>query len=350
MTSRSELHRDSAASPRRSIRRLAVVAAAALALVGAAPLGAAGASAASTVPTDGLLAEYVFDQTAGSTVPNRVTGGAAASVVNGDDTLWTGSSLVLAGGAKTSPTANWVRLPDDILSGKTSATVTIETKLDASMKNSWNFLWNIGSDSTTQYYFASVRDNPRTSITATGGGGEVNARAGTALDPDRWYSLTSVIDGAAGHITFYVDGVQVARTNTALTPASVTNQALNAIGRAPYPDPMYKGEVSTFRVYDRALSAQEVQDVSLADAALHAASHQEAAQAVVDGVAAVSIDEPTTILPTYGGRVSWTSDDPAIEVGADGATVTVDQPAAGEPPLTASLTATATVRAATASR
>nr|WP_262926868.1 LamG domain-containing protein [Microbacterium sp. MF43] len=181
------------------------------------------------------MAEYIFDQTSGASIPNRVSGGAAATVINGTDSQWTGSSLVLAGGAKTSPTANWVRLPDNILSGKTSATVTIETKLDATMKNNWNFLWNIGSDSTTQYYFASVRDNPRTAITAAGGGGEVNARSGTALDANRWYSLTSVIDGAAGHITFYVDGVQVARTNTALTPASLTNQTLNAIGRAPTP-------------------------------------------------------------------------------------------------------------------
>nr|BFF10146.1 hypothetical protein GCM10025699_14490 [Microbacterium flavescens] len=258
--------------------------------------------------------------------------------------------LVFAGGAKTSTTANWVELPDDVLAGETSATVTIETKLDPTMKNNWNFLWNIGSNSTTQYYFASVRDNPRTSITTGGGGGEVNARSGTALDANRWYSLTSVIDGAAGHITFYVDGERVARTNTALTPASITDQTLNAIGRAPYPDPMYKGEVSSFRIYDRALSASEVADVSVADAAIHAASHQQAAQTIADGVAGVTFDEPVATLPTYGGRVSWSSEDPSIEIGEDGVTATASQPAAGEPALQTTLTATATVRGATATR
>ena len=341
-----------AAPPRRRARTLLASAVGAALIVSAlAPLGAtAAAGAAAAAPTTGLLAEYVFDQTSGASIPNRVGGGAAATVVNGTDSQWTGSSLVFAGGAKTSPTANWVRLPDNILSGKTSATVTIETKLDATMKNNWNFLWNIGSDSTTQYYFASVRDNPRTSITASGGGGEVNARSGTALDANRWYSLTSVIDGAAGHITFYVDGVQVARTNTALTPASITNQTLNAIGRAPYPDPMYKGEVSTFRVYDRALTAAEVNDVSVTDAAIHAASFQQAAQTLADSVAAVGFDEPTTTLPTYGGRVSWTSSDPAITIAADGVTATAAQPAAGEPALQTTLTATATVRGATATK
>ncbi|MCW3493425.1 LamG-like jellyroll fold domain-containing protein [Microbacterium sp. SSM24] len=344
---RSAARTDRSRGPRRLLASLVGAAFVATALV---PVGAAAAvGAAPAAPTTGLLAEYLFDQTAGSSIPNRVSGGAAATVVNGTDSQWTGSSLVFAGGAKTSASANWVRLPDDILAGRTSATVTIETKLDATMKNSWHFLWNIGSDSTTQYYFASVRDNPRTSITATGGGGEVNARSGSALDANRWYSLTSVIDGAAGHITFYVDGVQVARTNTALTPASI-GQTLNAIGRAPYPDPMYKGEVSTFRVYDRALTAAEVADVSTADAAIHASSFQQAAQTVADSVAAVTFDEATTTLPTYGGRVSWSSSDPAIEIGADGVTATADQPATGQAPVETTLTATATVRGATATR
>ncbi|WP_214465279.1 LamG-like jellyroll fold domain-containing protein [Microbacterium flavescens] len=334
--------------PRTAVAALVGASLIATALVPLAAPAAAGASAAA--PTSGLLAEYLFDQTSGSSIPNRVDGGAPATVVNGTDAQWTGSSLVFAGGAKTSTTANWVELPDDVLAGETSATVTIETKLDPTMKNNWNFLWNIGSNSTTQYYFASVRDNPRTSITTGGGGGEVNARSGTALDANRWYSLTSVIDGAAGHITFYVDGERVARTNTALTPASITDQTLNAIGRAPYPDPMYKGEVSSFRIYDRALSASEVADVSVADAAIHAASHQQAAQTIADGVAGVTFDEPVATLPTYGGRVSWSSEDPSIEIGEDGVTATASQPAAGEPALQTTLTATATVRGATATR
>lgn len=327
---------------------LAAAIGAALVITALAPAASAPAAEPAGAPTSGLVVDYRFDQTTGASIPNRVVGGAAATVVNGTNAQWTGSSLIFAGGAKTSSAANWVRLPDNVLSGKASATVTIETKLDASMKNNWNFLWNIGSDSTTQYYFASVRDNPRTSITTAGGGGEVNARSGTALSAGRWYSLTSVIDGAAGRITFYVDGEQVASTATALTPASITNQTLNAIGRAPYPDPMYKGEVSAFRVYDRALTAAEVGDVSVADASLHASAHQQAAQTVADGIAALTLDEPVTTLPNYGGRVTWSSSDPAITV--DGLKATVAQPAAGTPALSTTLTATATVRGATASR
>lgn len=338
-----------APTARRRSPLLGVMTGAALLLSGLVPVAAAPAAADTAIPSAGLRAEYVFDETAGASVPNTApTALGAATVVNGTDALWTGSSLVFTGGAKTSPTASWVRLPNDVLSGARSATVTIETKLDASMKNNWNFLWNIGSDSPTQSYFASVRDNPRTVITTNGGGGEVNARSGSALSADRWYSLTSVID--SGRLTFFVDGVQVASTPTSLTPADITAQTLNAIGRAPYPDPMYKGEVSTFRVYDRALSATEVTQVSNADAAIHTDAHRQAAQSVLDAVQPVTIDERTTILPGYGGRVTWTSADPAVRIAADGTTVTADQPATGAPARTTTLTATAGVRGVTATR
>ena len=42
--------------------------------------------------------------------------------------------------------------PNGILAGKTSASVTTEVKIDASMKSTFNFLWNVGNDSPTSYF------------------------------------------------------------------------------------------------------------------------------------------------------------------------------------------------------
>ncbi|MFC4555780.1 LamG-like jellyroll fold domain-containing protein [Georgenia faecalis] len=319
----------------------------------AAPAGAAAPTAvAAAAPDDGLVAEYLFTQQAGATVPNTVSGPGAvgdARVVNGSDALWTGDSLRFTGGAKTSPTASWVELPDNLLAGERSATITTEVSIAASMKNTFNFLWNIGNDANQAYYFVSVRDTPRTAITTSSGGGEVNARAGAGLDAGRWYSLTSVIDGEAGTISFYVDGVRVASAPTTLTPASITDQSLNTIGRSPWPDPMFAGEVSTFRVYDRALSADEVRDVSEADALLHEESFAAAARAVLDDVAPVTVSDSTTVLPDYDGVVRWASASEGLVVAADGRTLTAVQPAPGEPAAQGTLVATATVRGATAS-
>ncbi|WP_162236972.1 LamG-like jellyroll fold domain-containing protein [Agreia sp. Leaf283] len=310
------------------------------------------APASAAAPGDGLIGEYLFTQTTGNAVPNTATGAgsvAGATVVNGTDAQWTGNSLVFTGGAKNSA-ANWVELPDGILAGKTSATITTEAKIDESMKTANHFLWNIGNDTNAAYWFATARDTTRTAITTTSGGGEVNARATSALDANRWYSLTSVIDGASGTITYYVDGTRVGQADTALTPASITDQSLNTIGRSPWPDPFYKGEVAAFRVYDRALTADEVDAVSDEDALAHADSIGAAAQALVDGIEPVTIDDSSLVLPASGGSVSWASNTAGIAIAADGVTATAVQPAAGEPALTGTLTATATVRGITASK
>ncbi|QHC60198.1 LamG-like jellyroll fold domain-containing protein [Rathayibacter sp. VKM Ac-2760] len=338
-------------TPTRRAPLRAALAALGLGAVLAAGLVAPTATAAdATVPTAGLLADYRFSQTTGTTVPNSAGGAVgAARVVNGTDALWTGTSLRLTGGAKTSA-APWVELPDDLLKGKTSGTVTVETRADASMLSSFHFLWNLGSDSTSQYWFASVRDKVRTAITTTGGGGENNARGASGIAADRWYSLTSVIDGGAGTISFYVDGTRVASAPTALRPASVADQSLNTIGRAPYPDPFYKGEVSTFRVYDRALTGEEVATVSSVDAKLHASSFAPLTAAVLDGVAPLTIDDSTTNLPDYGGTVTWASSDPTLRISADGRTLAADRPAAGQAARTSSLTATASIRGVAQSR
>ncbi|MFK4762705.1 LamG-like jellyroll fold domain-containing protein [Microbacterium sp. ZW T5_45] len=303
-------------------------------------------------PRGGLLAEYLFTQTTGTAVANTAgTALGSATVVNGTDALWTGDSLTLTGGAKTSTTADWVRLPDGLLAGEDSATVTIETKFAPAMLSSWHFLWNIGSDSTSSYYFASVRDLPRTAITTSGNTGEKNARGPAALTADRWYSITSVIDGAADTLSLYVDGQLLGTTSTTLTPASIAAQTVNAIGRAPYPDPFYQGEVSTFRVYDRALSASEVGDVSTADAELHADAFAAYAQAAVDGLSPLTLDDAAATLPgSASAAITWSSATPDISVSDDGRTATVRQPAAGSDAVHTTLTATAEVRGVTVSR
>lgn len=309
----------------------------------------AAVAAEAQIPTAGLLADYRFTQASGASVPNWAGGAVGpARVVNGTDALWTGDSLRLTGGAKTSA-APWVELPDDLLKGRSSATVTIETRADASMLTDFHFLWNIGSDSTSQYWFASVRDKVRTAITTGGGGAENNARSASGIAADRWYSLTSVIDGAAGTIAFFVDGVRVASAPTALRPSSVADQSLNTIGRAPYPDPFYRGEVAGFRVYDRALSAQEVVDVSTVDAKAHAATFAPLVAGVLGSVQPVTVDDSTTTLPDYGSAVTWSSSDPTLRI-ADGRTLTADRPAAGQPARTSALTATASIRGVSSTR
>ncbi len=323
----------------------------ALVAIGAMVLGLGVSSAQAAVPGDGLVAEYLFDLASGAEVPNTAPDAVlgAATVRNVQPADWTGTSLTLRGGAKTS-TGNWVELPDDILSGKQSATVTAEVKASAAMLTGFHFLWNIGNESSaTEYFFASLNCGssraPLVGIKA--GGVEQLVQSGSCgLAANQWVNVTSVVDGAAGTASLYIDGVRVAQGSVAATPADIVDQSLNAIGRAPWPDPLFQGAISSFRVYDRALSSAEVADVSAADAQANAAELQAQAQAIIDGLGVTDRETSTDIdLPTANGRVTWTSSDPAV-VSASGL---VTAPLSGQPAVEVELTATTSVRGLSAS-
>lgn len=318
----------------------------ALVAVGAMILGLGVSSAQAAVPEDGLIAEYVFDVATGSSVPNTAPDAAlgAATIRNVQASDWTGSSLTMRGGAKTS-TGNWVELPAGILAGQASATVVAEVKASAAMLNGFHFLWNIGNESSaTEYFFASLNcgsgRSPLVGIKA--GGVEQLVQSGSCgVTANQWVNVTSVIDGATGIASLYLDGVRVGQGAVRATPADILDQSLNTIGRAPWPDPLFQGALSAFRVYDRALSASEIAEVSAADAQVHAVELQAQARALLDGLGLVDRETSTDIdLPTAAGRVTWTSSDPSV-VAADG---TVNPPLAGEPAAQVELTATASVR------
>lgn len=333
---------------RMSRRRRAAVAVAALSSV---VLGSGVMSAQAAVPENDLVVEYVFDQASGAEVPNTApTDLGPATVRNVRDTDWTGTSLTMRGGAKTS-SGNWVELPDDLLTGATSATVTAEVKASAAMLNGFHFLWNIGNESSaTEYFFASLNCGsgraPLVGLKA--GGAERLVQSGSCgLSADQWVNVATVVDGDAGTASLYLDGTRVAHGAMDFTPGDVVDQSLNTIGRAPWPDPLFQGAISAFRVYDRALTGEELTEVAATDVEAHAEELRAQAEAVLAGLDIADVETSTDIdLPTAGGRVTWTSSDPAV-VAPDGA---VNPPLAGEEPVVVELTATASVRGISASR
>ncbi|MET2010676.1 family 43 glycosylhydrolase [Microbacterium chocolatum] len=322
---------------------LVVVAAAVTALV--AGLGGT-ASATAAIPSTGLVASYDFRQSAGSSVPN-VAGGSgvgAATVRNLQPSDWTGSALTLRGGAKTS-TGNWVELPDDLLAAATSATVVAEVRASQAMLDGFHFLWNIGGESAaTEYFFSSLNcGSGRSPLIGlkTAGVERLVSRGSCGVGADEWVNVASVVDGDTGRAALYLDGVRVAEGAMIGTPADVADQSLNTIGRAPWPDPLFQGAISSFHVYDRALPASEIMELSLTDAEPHVEHLRARAQQLLDGLELSDLTTSTDIdLPTSAGRVAWESSAPDV-VAPDG---TVDAPLAGSAPVEVTLTAIAAVR------
>ncbi|WP_272434162.1 immunoglobulin-like domain-containing protein [Actinomyces sp. B33] len=331
--------------------RTGIVAAALAGLVGTGLIAvpAAPATAATTDP----IAEYLFTSapadstTIKNTAPDATVGD--ARVRNGAARHWTDSSLLLTGGSKTG-SGTWVELPDDLLKGSEQATVQMEVKADAPMLNAFHFLWNIGNDSSdTEYFFSSLNcgNGRRPLVGIKASGREELVQAGSCgVSADQWISVTSVVEDSTASL--YIDGVRVASGPVSATPAKIADQSLNAIGRSPWPDPLFSGAVSSFRVWNRGLSADEIADLSARDATLHETAITARAQAILDGLTmpSGSIDADFVTLPTASGAVAWTSSAPEV-IAPTGAVV---RPSLGAEPVQVDLTATATVRGLSATR
>jgi hypothetical protein len=293
---------------------------------------------------DGLVARYLFDEASGGVAANTADGSAAAgdpldAVIRNFDPAHRSEPGVLqfVGGAKTS-TGNWVELPDGLLQNATSASISIDVRADPAMLTSNHFLWNIGNDATQNYWFANVR-GPRSAITVGSAAGEKNGTA-YAVTANRWHSLTAVIDADADTLTFYTDGQRSGVVTTTLTPADIT-QTLNTIGRAPWPDTLFKGAVGAFHVYDRALADDEVVALSERDAVEHSASLRAAADAKLAAIDLGDTSAVTSDLDLFTLReISWSSSDEAVVTDAGDVT----RPAPGSGAATVTLAANARVR------
>ena len=75
-----------------------------------------------------------------------------------------------------------------------------------------------------------------------------------------WSQLAVTLSGTTA--TLYVNGAAAA-TNTSMTlnPSSLGATTQNYIGKSQWPDPYLSGTVDEFQVYNRALSAAEVQSL-----------------------------------------------------------------------------------------
>lgn len=301
-------------------------------------VGVTGPVAAHATEPASLVASYDFSETGGTALRDVSGAGRDAGVVGGE--AWRGGYMQFTG-------ANHVKLPDGLLAGRSAATIVIETSPTALSGN--KFLWNVGGSgdsSTGQFFIQPVA--PRVAISKTNWSGEQSVTSPTKLAQGRWQSVAATIaknpDGATSTLSLYIDGALVAqKADSTVALSDLTTHTMNFIGKSAYNgDTLYQGGVSAFRVYDEALSAADIATASATDAAATAREVANAIDLAAANVQDLSQVESDLVLPTAGG-VTWTSQ-PAGIVAADGQ---VTRPAAD---TTVTLTATATVRAQTATK
>jgi Concanavalin A-like lectin/glucanases superfamily len=209
----------------------------------------------------GLVAYYPFDETSGTTSVDASGNGHTATMLGA-----TFSSGLLGNAATMNGTNQYVSLPTGIVSGLTSFSIATWVRLTTSPPYTFPFDFGTG---TTAYMFLTPNSSAGTlrfGITTSGNANEQVVNA-PALPTGNWQHVCITLTFGASNSTsvLYVNGGQVGQNAAmTLTPNSLGNTTQNWIGRSEFPaDPYLNGQIDNFRIYSRALSALEVQQLFL---------------------------------------------------------------------------------------
>jgi hypothetical protein len=205
--------------------------------------------------TAGAIAHYTFDGNlndstgygAGTITGNRVDNSGGTITYSNDSV--SGQSAVFNG-------TSGIRLPNGLISGN-SYSVSMSVYLEqgaqyttaffgASTKDSWISLVPRGPGSAQPTMLWSGSDL---------GTGWYDANTNTQIATGKWVNLTFTVNN--GTIVVYVDGI-AKFTGTNFPNVFTSDNAVFALGVNYWNDPL-KGKIDELQVYDRALTADEVQ-------------------------------------------------------------------------------------------
>lgn len=313
----------------------AVLAAAALVLG-----GLAASAPAQAAIDDGLVLKYNLTEPTGA-VAEDTSGNGRNGVISGDASRLGGEGLQLGG------TNGHVRLPNDVMRGLDSITVSTDVKL-ASDQAAPYFIWGLGNtaNGVGNGYLFTTGNSYRTSIASGNWSTEQTASAGRDLARGAWKTITYTLAG--GTAVLYEDGVEVARkSGVTITPGSIGGgtTTANYLGRSVYSGDKYlKGQVRDFRIYNRALSAAEVRDLGYISPEERVALDLQ--DLSLGDTTAITGDLKLPLTGPNGSVYTWSSSNEAT-ISSAGA---VTRPAYGTGNADVTLTATATSGEASAAK
>lgn len=208
-----------------------------------------------------LILQYDFSKMTkaddGATVPD-VSGNNNDGTIHQSGATVNGEVLTLSGTEHT--TAPYIELPSTIAEGKTALTVSIWLK---SERASWtNAAFYLGEDKDSPSYYCMI--NPRTDtnkmrMLATKNGNTQEKEVGLSelSATGEWALYTMVLED--NQLTAYYNGVYVEKqTDTGINVSDIATNAAAYIGNSGWLMDYYDGDIRDVRIYDRALTEQEV--------------------------------------------------------------------------------------------
>ncbi len=202
----------------------------------------------------GLVADYRFDEAIGTTA-NDVSGNCHAATMVGA----TFSSGLTGNAATMNGKGQYVELPAGIVSTLTDFSITAWVRVNVSQR--FDRLFDFGSGINQYMYFTPSSAGRGFGISINTANAEQDVYETNALPTGVWQDVAITLQGSTG--TLYVSGVQIQQVTTiTLTPARLGVTMQNWLGRSQFPaDPYFNGQIDNFRIYNRALSPAEVEQL-----------------------------------------------------------------------------------------
>ncbi len=122
--------------------------------------------------------------------------------------------------------------------------------------NTWQRILDFGND-TDHYFFFTPQCGSGARLAIKNGGSEEQLNLGSTFPKDEWTHLAISISREA--IVVYLNGEKAAESTTISARPGEFSPIFNYIGRSQFvADPMLKADIEDFRVYNYALSAEEI--------------------------------------------------------------------------------------------
>jgi hypothetical protein len=202
---------------------------------------------------------WMFDEKTGTTAADS-SANKNNGTLNGGATWATGQ---VGGAIQLNGTDGYVNLPiGGLMSTLNSASFTIWANFISG--GSWTRIFDIGTGQTVNMFLTPANGtagNMRFAITTAGNGAESQLNAPAMLAAG-WHHVAVVINGDAKNMQLFLDGNAVATNTTTTLPSALGNTNQNWLGRSQYAaDGFYRGMLDDFRIYDRVLTASDLQQV-----------------------------------------------------------------------------------------
>ena len=201
---------------------------------------------ASTASENSLIAHFTFDESANDETENINDGVVGGTESYSTTTYKTGTAALRLNGTDT-----YVKIPEAVVAQKTM-TIAMWTFINTT--NAWMRLFDFGNN-INQYIFFSPNTGSESRFVMKNGGEE------QILSTDKlstgWHHVSVTISDK--EVALYVDGVCKATSTTMTIRPYDIKPKLNYIGRSQFAvDPLFKGYVDDFRIYNYALSSDDV--------------------------------------------------------------------------------------------